>query len=499
MTYKITWNYTCVNLSSIGSIKISYHSFDTSLQSLRTARTHRNTPPPAIDHHTTTQLLKQTTTIFTSHFLTFLTFLFLSFLIFTFRCNVENGTHYLTSFIDRDPSLISLLSHLDIAGRSHYPHHEHHVLRHRRRCAFLHFTRVGTLDDDFFSGDVNYDRSLFGSNPNPKPQLNHSYLILNPKLGFSSNIPDNGIRAYETIRSGVPFKAPEQSLYSDQLNETHDLVREEAEGNEGEIIAQLQFFIRGLELGRRDATVLLFIAGILSVAYGYVVLGFLVTYAWVLGTVFFVVVNDLLGKYRSFFRTLWDGSNLGLKRLSGFIIMRWAVRDALTQSLGIWCFGEIKDQYLFFKIFVRLKLMPFSIMTLWIKRYERESLSFVFLWFFWDMLVAFIFSVDAWVAMVDSRKSGREVLKEGCHLLSTMLGPAISIKCLEGIICGSFTQWILTRFLGNLFASAFQSVMEVYFMVAWLAYYLAVRYKDATLFGRSFGRMELEGFLEDFR
>ena len=60
--------------------------------------------------------------------------------------------------------------------------------------------------------------------------------------------------------------------------------------------------------------------------------------------------------------TVWDGSRLRSRRLSGFILMRWAVRDGMTQLLGLWLFGEIEDQYSFFKLFVRLKLMPFSVM-----------------------------------------------------------------------------------------------------------------------------------------
>lgn len=239
--------------------------------------------------------------------------------------------------------------------------------------------------------------------------------------------------------------------------------------------------------------------GILSASYGYVILGFLVTYALILGIVFVTVVNNLLQRHKSFTGTIWDGSNLGIKRLSGFILMRWAVRDALTQLLGIWFFGEIEDQYSFFKIFVRLKLMPFSIISSWVRGYEKESAGFLLSWYLLDLLVAFIFAVDAWVAIVDSRKSGREVVKEGCHLLAALLNPAINIKCLEGMICGSFTRWILTRFIGKMFASAFQSVMEVYFMVAWLVYYFAARSKDATSLGRTFGRRELEGLLEGIR
>ncbi|KAM7526199.1 hypothetical protein LguiA_016101 [Lonicera macranthoides] len=450
---------------------------------------HRPPPPPPIDLRTTTQVLKNTTTIFTTHLHTFI---FLSLILLTFRSNVDNASHFLTSFIDRDPSLKTLLSRLTHISPTQPQNHHHHLRRRRR--PFIQLTRVGTLDDDFFSGDDSHDRSLFG--PHPIPQPNSTFLTLNynfhSQLGLSANITDNGIRANQIVRSGFSFRAPPELA-------SLDAEENETDTSESEGMVDFQFFIRGLELGRRDATALFFLVGLLSASYGYVILGFLVTYAWVLGIVFVAVVNDLLKRHKSFARTIWDGSNLGLRRLSGFILMRWAVRDALTQLLGIWFFGEIEDQYSFFKIFVRLKLMPFSIISSWVRGYERESAGFLLTWYLLDLLVGFIFAVDAWVAIVDSRKSGREVVKEGCHLLSTLLNPAINIKCLEGMICGSFTRWILSRFLGKLFASAFQSVMEVYFMVAWLIYYLAARSKDATSLGRAFGRRELEGFLEGIR
>ncbi|KAH6805716.1 transmembrane protein [Perilla frutescens var. frutescens] len=87
---------------------------------------HRDSPPPPpnLRHTTTSQILRQ--------------------------------THH--SLIDNDPSLKSILSHLDFSASSH--HHVHHHLTFRRRRAFLYLSRVGTLDDDFFSGDSNFDRSL---------------------------------------------------------------------------------------------------------------------------------------------------------------------------------------------------------------------------------------------------------------------------------------------------------------------------------------------------
>ncbi|KAM0065611.1 hypothetical protein Hdeb2414_s0003g00116661 [Helianthus debilis subsp. tardiflorus] len=454
-------------------------------------------PPPPINHHTTTQILKQTTTILSTHLTTFL---LLSLLLFSLHSNVETATHSLTSFIDHDPSIKSLLSRLHLASTaSPHPHH-----RHRHRRPFLHLTRVGTLDDPFFSGDEDLDHRFFGNNPTPQP--NSTLLFFNafdPKLGFSNLVVDNGIRVFEIIRScsKIMFKVVNFIEIGDHM-ETSDANLNENGKNEEEGVDEfdeLQLFLKRFELEHHEMTALLFLLSVLSASYGFAIFGFVVTYAWVLGIVFVVVVNDLLKGFKSFFRTLWDGSNLGLKRLSGYIVMRWAVRDALTQLLGVWFFGEIEDQYLFFKIFVRLKLMPFSVGSPWVKGFEREIYGFLLSWFLLDTLISFVFAVDGWIAMVDTRKSIRDVVKEGCHLLSLMLHPAINLKCLEGIICGSFAKWVLSHLFGKLFASAFQSFMEVYFMVAWLLYYFSVKSKDANSSGTPFGQRELEQLLEDVR
>ncbi|KAM0994662.1 hypothetical protein ACFX2A_010293 [Malus domestica] len=44
-----------------------------------------------------------------------------SLLIFSLRTVVENGTHLLTYFVDRDPSLKSLISCLDLSGADYQP------------------------------------------------------------------------------------------------------------------------------------------------------------------------------------------------------------------------------------------------------------------------------------------------------------------------------------------------------------------------------------------
>ncbi|RVW30168.1 hypothetical protein CK203_083221 [Vitis vinifera] len=282
-------------------------------------------PPSRLDLRTTTQLLKRTASSFSS---TPFTFLLLSLLLFSFRTVVEDGTLILTAFIDRDPSLRALLSRLDIAGKnipatlSSPPTVNP---RHRRR-PFLHLTRVGTLDDDFFSGDEYDDRTLFGGGR--RTQINGSFLSLSrfdPKLGFSGSVEDNGIRASEIVRSGFSFKG-EGLLFTDGNDDDGD------EGNQTVVLENKEergdfpFFIKGMDLGSRDSAALFFLVCFLSAAYA--------------GTT-------------SFIGTVWDGSRLGLRRLSGFILMRWAVRDGMTQLLGLWFFGEIEDQYSFFKLFVR--------------------------------------------------------------------------------------------------------------------------------------------------
>ncbi|XP_057982983.1 uncharacterized protein LOC131167924 [Malania oleifera] len=456
-------------------------------------------PPPILNLRTTAHVIKQAASSFSS---SLFTFLYLSLLLFSFRAIVENGSHFVTSFIDRDPSLKALLSRLDIAGNNLQapgglaPSAAAAHRRHRR--PFLHLTRVGTLDDDFFSGDDDDDRSLFGTNR--KTQINGSFV----RLGFSNFAGDSGIRVSEIVHPGFSFRTEGLSFDADGND---DNAVDEADGGNGSIglekeenrAVDLQFFIRGLELGRRDAAVLFFFVSFLSAAYGWVILGFLVTYSWVLGIVFVAVVNDLLGRYSSCVGNIWDGSRLGIKRLSGLILMRWAVRDAVTQLLGLWFFGEIEDQYSFFRLFVRLKLMPFSVMSPWVRGFEKEISGFLFAWFLVDTCVSFIFAIDSWVAIVDSRRTGREIMKEGCYLLSTMMNQAVQIKCLEAIFSGSFVRWGLQRVCGKLFAAVFQSVVEVYFMVAWLIFYLATRCKDASSNGRRFGQRELEGFFQGLR
>ncbi|XP_039002213.1 uncharacterized protein LOC120128628 [Hibiscus syriacus] len=249
------------------------------------------------DHHprfdqirSTSQILKQTAVHITAHSFTFIS---LAFLLFSFRSLVESGS-LLTFFIDNDLALKSLLSRLDFP-LSH-PHARLHPAHRHTRRPFLHLTRVGTLDDDLFSSDDDHsDRSLFGSYPN-RP-INGTPLILSnfdPQLGFSRLVTDNGIVLPEIVRYGIKFK-------------TTSFEYEKNEGEQQEERSEdVRFVYTGL--GRQDAATLFFLVSLLSFSYGWVILGFTTIYSLVLGVLFVTIVNDLIGRFDSFFGAFWVGS-----------------------------------------------------------------------------------------------------------------------------------------------------------------------------------------------
>ncbi|GFZ11385.1 hypothetical protein Acr_22g0007830 [Actinidia rufa] len=216
--------------------------------------------PPNIDLHATAQILKQTSSIFISHPLKLT---FVTFLILAFRYNVETGAHFLSAFVDGDPFLKSLLSpRIDISGKNlHTSSAANHHPRQLPRRPFLHLTRVGTLDDDFFSGDEDHDRSLFG--PHSRTPPNGSFV----SLGFPNYVSDNGIRVSEFVRMGFSFKTPENSFQSGESGE-HNNIKDKLkkvenslneDGNDRVMI--LQYLIKGFELRRREAADLFFMEG----------------------------------------------------------------------------------------------------------------------------------------------------------------------------------------------------------------------------------------------
>ncbi|KAM2281612.1 hypothetical protein ACFX1S_042186 [Malus domestica] len=145
---------------------------------------------------------------------------------------VENGTHLLTSFVDRDLFLKSFLSCLDLVGVGNTNHRSLRCpakspspfsLRHRHRL-FLHLTHVGTLDDDFFSG-----------------------------LGFLKLCAS---ASRSRLRNTI---SDDRARGRDGNGESNE--GEEKGGDEemDDRVVDLQFLINGLELGCRDVVALFFL------------------------------------------------------------------------------------------------------------------------------------------------------------------------------------------------------------------------------------------------
>ncbi|XP_022143705.1 uncharacterized protein LOC111013548 [Momordica charantia] len=212
----------------------------------------------------TAQIFREAASSFNSNLFTFL---LLSLLLLSFRLVLENGTHLVTSIIDHDPSLNALLSRLDPpdsrspAGSSQ---DSSTSTRRRRRRPFLHLTRVGTLDEDFFSGDGDEDRSLFGANKNFSP--NRSFVMFNDfdsVLGFSDSVVDSGVSVSEVVRPGVAFRlrAEIASLAVDN-DSAEDQEEEYRDGNgqpDVDRVVDLQFVVKGLELDHRETAALFFL------------------------------------------------------------------------------------------------------------------------------------------------------------------------------------------------------------------------------------------------
>ncbi|KAI4369158.1 hypothetical protein MLD38_017641 [Melastoma candidum] len=416
------------------------------------------------DHHrlgaadTTTKILRSTAR---SVILNPIPYLLLSLLLLSFRSLLFSSSLLLSHHLDRLPS------HLN----PHIPNHR----RGRPREPFLRITVSRSLDDS----------DLLLSSPPPSSPSNSTRFTL----------PDLHPSLYPRVVSpSLQFKFPDRLLSPETA----------ADGpvEDDRKLHDLGIFLRGLGFEhQRDAAAFFFMVSFLSAAYGWIILGFLVIYSCVLGIAFVAVVEkDVLGGRIGFnggvFGMIWRGSKLGLKRLSGFLLMKWAVRDAITQVLGLWFFGEVEDQLAFFKLFIRLKMMPFDMVLPWIRGFDKEVYGFLLAWFLIDVAVGFVFSIDVWIVIVDSRKSGKEIVKEGFYLVLTMLNQAVQLKCLEAIICGPFVRWISGRIGGRVLVLVFQALMEVYFAVAWLYFYFSARCHNANSDSRRFVVRELEAVVQ---
>ncbi|KAM2079691.1 hypothetical protein ACFX1R_027170 [Malus domestica] len=153
------------------------------------------------------------------------TFVFISLLIFYFRTVVQNGTHLLTSFVNRDLSLKYLLSRLKLAGARN-PNHRSPgslvkspslITLRRQHRPFLHLTQVGTLHKDFFSGDDDETCSFFGPNRiAPILIFSSSSSLSTSKLGFNGTYRT---RVSKMMHSSLTFNAEKFTIFYDNARD----------------------------------------------------------------------------------------------------------------------------------------------------------------------------------------------------------------------------------------------------------------------------------------
>lgn len=94
--------------------------------------------------------------------------------------------------------------------------------------------------------------------------------------------------------------------------------------------------------------------------------------------------------------------------------------------------------------------MSLSIISPWIRMFETKILGFLIIWSLANSVVAFIFVVDTCIAIVDSRRTRKEIVKEDCYLLLTMIIEVIQFECIKVMIYGSMSRWAWLMCLGNL-------------------------------------------------
>nr|XP_043623651.1 uncharacterized protein LOC122595363 [Erigeron canadensis] len=318
---------------------------------------------------------------------------------------------------------------------------------------------------------VTFDPKLdrrFLQKAQPKPQLNATTLILgsfNTQMGFSGSISDNGIKISEVVQPGLNISF--RSFKKKEKNESLKIPW---------VFFTVSFSTLAFEM-----------------------IGYNFTRSWAHAIMFVVLVNHFLkiDRNQSLIMVIRKGVYLSFRRLIWFNTTRLGIMLVFTQILARLFFGDIKDRYTSYKYFVKLAFMPYSYELIWVENLENRIYGFLYSWYLLEMLVSWVFTVLASVVMAHRYNSDWEVIKDGFRLLSLRKRPAIFLKSFEYIVWG-FVAAMLTAFLGELFASFIKSFVEVYFMVAWIIYYFAVKKMDENSRGVRFGyRTELQGMLAD--
>nr|XP_009383965.1 PREDICTED: uncharacterized protein LOC103971628 [Musa acuminata subsp. malaccensis] len=442
-------------------------------------------PPLRLHHHAAAPMLGRSL----SSLLSAPALLLAALLLLSFRSALLAGTLRLSSLPDRDPAVGSLLRRL---SSSHASPLSPPPPAARRRPPLLHLTRLGTLDDDGLFSDssssATADRRRSAALNATLPAL---FLHDGGAVGRQSSAKPLKIR--------VPDYAP-SSPFVFSFPDAADAIGVEGDRNRS---PDLRILGRGFDLDPQDTTAILYLLTLLSSTHALAILGFIVAYTSALGVVFFSITAFHLRKPVSVIETIYSGARLGMRRLTGFVFLRWAARDALIQFLCIWFFADVRDQNVLFKLFVKVKLMPFSLSPVnpWPGPADEVLSGFFFAWAMVDTVVSLVFAVVPWVVIMDHdlRRRGQDVVKEGFYLMSLMPTQAISIKFLEALVWGYLGTWMAAMVGWKLFAAAFLSLAEVYFMAVWLVFYFAARCKDGELIGRQFGARDLEDCLNGLR
>ncbi|CAL9088297.1 unnamed protein product [Musa textilis] len=392
-----------------------------------------------------------------------------SLLLFAFHSTLLVATLRLSALVDRDPALRSLLRRL-----SSSPSAAPAPPARPRSAPFLRLTRAG----DFFS-ESDPPASL-------RVSLNASRLLfLDPAVGLLPRPP-------KSSKGNVPLFPTSISPFLFSFPDADD--RGGSGGRDRAVSPQDSG--RGLDIDRRDATAMLYVLVLLSSTHSLAILGFVIAYTSALGIVFFSIAAFHVQRPATVVETIFSGARAGIRRLTGFVFLRWAARDMLIQFLSFWFFANVEDQAELFKLFVKVKLMPFTLSPFnpWSGLQDEALSGFFFVWALVDTVGSVVVALMPWVVIMDNnlRRGGLDEVKEGFYLITLMPAQAIWIKFLEMMICGNLGTWAAIMVGGRLFAGLFHAVAEVYFMAVWLIFYFAARGKDGETTGRRFGPRDLQ-------
>ncbi|KAJ3682336.1 hypothetical protein LUZ60_014909 [Juncus effusus] len=420
-------------------------------------------PPPLRRIHSSRHLLRHSLKPFLS-FPSLPALLLSALLLLAFRSALYFAALRLVSLAESDPSLQNLLapSASSIAGdSSQSPPPPPRPL--------VQFTRFPTLETDPF----------FSAARKPSPPSNYSSFYYSTSASKFVKIP---IPPSHT--APFFFSAPPE-------------VKSEAQSKSQASITEL-FYNH-----RKEIAFIFYIVALISLAYALLIVAFISVYSSALGIVFYSVVSTgYLKRPLVPLQILLSGSGIGIKRLFEFMFLNWAVKDTILQFLTVSFLASMEDELQQFKLFINGKLMPFSPISLVSPLGHSASLASFFLaWTLIDSLVSVVFTIPPWVELMESndRRRNKNSVKEGIFLLSLMPRQALFIKWCEAVLCGSLGRSLMVKIGGRFYGGFVYAIVEVYFMVVWLNFYINVRCKEGELVGKRFELKDLEDSLEDLR